>query len=178
MVLSDREIRAEIRDGAVSFNPSVENRIDSSSVDLLLHPDLLILPEPQTDTAPIIPSDPSFRVMDYLNKTSASRSLKQDHYTFDPGKMIIGKTLEYIKLPPYLAARIEGKSSLARIGLSIHITAPTVIAGFEGTLYLEMFNWGPRPIQLREGMKIAQLILERVGIPPTGGYEGQFQQQE
>ena len=77
-----------------------------------------------------------------------------------------------------MAARIEGKSSLARIGLSIHITAPTVMAGFAGTLYLEMFNWGFLPIQLRENMKIAQLILERLGVPPSERYQGQFHQQE
>ena len=92
--------------------------------------------------------------------------------------LIIGKTLESVKLPLHLAARIEGKSSLARLGLSVHITAPTVLAGFNGRLYLEMNNVGPFAIQLKAGMNIAQLILEHVGLPALGEYGGQFQKQQ
>jgi dCTP deaminase len=96
----------------------------------------------------------------------------------DPNRLVIGKTLEVVKLPLHLAARIEGKSSLARLGLSVHITAPTVMAGFSGRLYLEMNNVGPFPIQLKAGMKIAQLILEHVGLPALESYSGQFQRQQ
>ena len=80
-------------------------------------------------------------------------------------------------LPDHIAARIEGKSTLARFGLSVHVTAPTVIAGFEGNLYLEMNNIGPFPILLKKGMRIAQLILEQVGLPPSERYGGRYQQQ-
>ena len=71
------------------------------------------------------------------------------------------------------AARIEGKSSLARLGLSVHITAPTVLAAFRGRLYLEMYNVGPFILQLKPGMQIAQLIVERLGLPASQGYKEQ-----
>ena len=176
MVLSDREIRAEIQNGTLSFTPPA-TKIDSSSVEMRLHPSLITFPQSNRQAPPATPADPDFQVGTYIAKHGTQRSLTGDPYTFEPGQMIIGKTLEYVVLPPYLAARIEGKSSLARLGLSIHITAPTVMAGFEGTLYLEMYNWGPRAIQLRENMNIAQLILERVGEPPDKPYGGQFQGQ-
>ena len=88
--------------------------------------------------------------------------------------LVIGKTLEYVKLPTHLAARIEGKSSLARLGLSVHITAPTIQAGWEGRIYLEMNNVGPFNIELRPKMEIAQLIIEHVGLPTRGKSEGRF----
>ena len=100
-----------------------------------------------------------------------------DPYEMPRGRLLIGQTLEFITLPDHLAARIEGKSSLARVGLSVHVTAPTVKAGFEGRLVLEMNNIGPFPIVLRQGMPIAQLILEHVGLPPSEGYQGQYQGQ-
>ena len=178
MILSDKEILEEIVAGNLVFEPSVTGRISSSTVDLLLHPDLITFPATDLNAPPVNPAQPGFRVVRYLNENGNKRSLRDDPYTFDPGRMIIGKTTEYIKLPPDLAARIEGRSSLARLGLSVHITAPTVLAGFEGTLYLEMYNWGYRPIQLRENMRIAQLIIERVGTTPLQPYHGEFHRQE
>ena len=75
-----------------------------------------------------------------------------------------------------LAARVEGKSSLARFGLLVHFTAPTIHAGFSGTIALEMMNLGPAPIRLSRGMPICQLILEQVFGEPLSG-AGQFQGQ-
>ena len=96
----------------------------------------------------------------------------------EPRRLVLGKTLEYITLPSHLAGRIEGKSSLARFGLSVHVTAPTVVAGFQGRLVLEMYNSGPFRIELSHGMKIAQLILEQVSLPALRPYGGQYQHQE
>ena len=93
------------------------------------------------------------------------------------GQVIIGKTLETIELPTDIAGRVEGKSSLARLGLAVHITAPTIQAGFRGSLVLEMYNAGPWTLEMTEGMQIAQVIFEHMGLPPTQGYEGQFQGQ-
>ncbi len=84
-----------------------------------------------------------------------------------PGQFVLGQTMEYVELPipkkgKPLAARIEGKSSFARCGLLVHFTAPTVHAGFSGTLTLEMKNLGQSPILLYMGEAICQLILEVV----------------
>ncbi len=70
-----------------------------------------------------------------------------------------------------LAARVEGRSSLARLGLQIHMTAPTIHAGFFGNITLEIFNAGPFPLKLRPGLPICQLIVEEVSSPPSGDME-------
>jgi dCTP deaminase len=73
-----------------------------------------------------------------------------------------------------LAARVEGKSSLARLGLGVHITAPTIHAGFEGQIRLELINHGRLPITVKPGMRICQLIFEQTLGTPQRGYHGQF----
>ena len=151
MVLSDVEIRAEINEERLVFDPPIplrDGRIDSSSVDLLLHPDLIVLPSERVRGVTIVPSDRDVEVMGLLNIHGEHRSLASGPYRLEPYRLVIGKTLEHVTLPNHLAARIEGKSSLARLGLSVHVTAPTVIAGFQGNLYLEMYNIGPFAIEL------------------------------
>jgi dCTP deaminase len=92
-------------------------------------------------------------------------------YALAPNKFILARTRERVSLPiregrPCYAARIEGRSSFARIGLLIHFTAPTIHAGFEGTITLEMINLADYPISLFPGMEICQLIVEKVDPPP------------
>lgn len=181
MVLSDIDIRAEIWARRLIFDPPIENldeRVDSSAVDLLLHEELILLPEQPVRGVTIVPSDEEVEVMHLLRMHGAPRNLANEGpYRLEPHRLVIGKTLEHVDLPSHLAARIEGKSSLARFGLSVHITAPTVLAGFKGRLYLEMYNSGPFHIELSHGMKIAQLVLEQVSLPPLREHRGQFQHQ-
>jgi dCTP deaminase len=92
-------------------------------------------------------------------------------YALPPNRFILGQTLERVHLPiraerPCYAARIEGRSSFARIGLLVHFTAPTIHAGFEGTIALEMINLAEYPISLFPGMEICQLIIEEVATTP------------
>ena len=183
MALSNVEIRAEIMAERLVFDPPINDdpdgsRIGSSSVDLLLHERLIVLPRDSSPGVIVDPSAAGFRVMNFLQNNGRIVIIPEDNsYQMEPNQLVIARTLEAIKLPLHLAARVEGKSSLARLGLSVHVTAPSVHAGFEGPLYLEMNNIGPFPILLRRGMAIAQLILEHVGLPASRGYEGQFQQQ-
>jgi len=108
-------------------------------------------------------------------------SFKSDEQT-GPAHFILGWTMERIYLPhtSRLCARVEGKSSLGRMGLGVHVTAPTIHAGFGfndkgGTrLRLEIWNVGPLPIQLMKGMRICQLIVEEVREVPIAGYDGDF----
>ena len=98
----------------------------------------------------------------------------------EPNKFLLGITAERIRLPlpadlndnvrpkGCLAARVEGKSSRARFGLPVHFTAPTIHAGFEGRIALEMMNLGPASIILTSGMAICQLIVEEVFGVPSG----------
>ena len=177
MVLSDVEIHAEISAKRLVFDPSISDdleRIDSSAIDLLLHEDLILLPKSPVSGYIVTPTNDNFNIMGFLSRNGKPWSLKTADYKLEPGHLIIGKTLEHITLPNHLAARIEGKSSLARFGLAVHVTAPTVIAGFKGRLFLEMHNVGPFTIELKHKMKISQLVLEHVGLPPSRGYGGRF----
>jgi dCTP deaminase len=119
-----------------------------------------------------------------LAEASSTPFLLSDEQPFRlaPATFVLARTLETVSLPiprdgaPCFAARIEGRSSFARCGLLVHFTAPTVHAGFEGPLVLEMCNLGPYPILLYEKMRICQLIIEQVeGIPFRN--ESQFHQQ-
>ena len=181
MVLSDVLIRSEITEKRLVFDPPIDfksDRIDRSAVDLLLHDELIILQKEPVGGVIIDPNTIANGAMDILNKYGRPHRLTTDGpYQLMPHHLIIGKTLEHIQLPRHLAARIEGKSTLARFGLSVHVTAPTVIAGFEGRLYLEINNIGPFPVQLTAEMKIAQLILEHVIPPPPEPYQGIYQHQ-
>jgi dCTP deaminase len=109
-----------------------------------------------------------------------------DGYSLSPGSFLLGWTVEKVQLPyrSRIAARVEGKSSLARLGMGVHVTAPTIHAGFgynEGNpdfagnpIQLEIWNFGPLTIKLMTGMRICQLIFEEVHGTPDKGYEGQF----
>lgn len=184
MVLSNVEIIAEIQAGRLVFNPPIptgnaENRIDTSSVDMLLHEELIVLPESnEVAGVTVDPSAKGINVMSILETYGEIITMTDNQpYHMPRNRLVIGKTLEYVKLPPHIAARIEGKSSLARLGLSVHVTAPTVLAGFEGRLYLEMSNIGPFSLALRKEMRIAQLIFEHTGLPPLDKYAGQYHRQ-
>lgn len=102
-------------------------------------------------------------------------------FVLRPNHLVLGRTLEKVELPipedgPCLAARVEGKSSYARCGLLVHFTAPTIHAGFSGTITLELINLGPCNISLYPGTPICQLILELVHGTPFRN-DSQFQGQ-
>lgn len=176
MVLSDTEIQAELAAQRLKIDPYPEGRIEPSSIDLLLHPSLRILPSPEEARGVSIDLK-EVRVATLISQQPEHRLDSDGPYKMRHGQVIIGKTLETIELPLNLAGRIEGKSSLARLGLAVHITAPTIQAGFRGSLVLEMYNAGPWTLELTEGMQIAQVIFERLEQLPSHGYQGQFQGQ-
>jgi len=117
---------------------------------------------------------------EFLSRNSEKMTIPNAGYALEAGKFVLGMTLEFISLPidhpvnqetfTCLAARIEGRSSIARCGVLVHFTAPTVHPDFEGTLTLEIINLGPADFMLRPEMPIAQLIVEEVkGIPFVRG---------
>ncbi len=121
---------------------------------------------------------------DLFGPNSVSRTITDDQpFSLAPQKLVLGKTLERIELPiiegaPCLAARVEGRSSYARCGLLVHFTAPTIHAGFRGTITLELINLGPIPIMLYPSAPICQLIVEQVEGTPfrnDSQFQGQIQ---
>jgi dCTP deaminase len=177
MILSNLEIQRAIDEGALSIDPEPLPRsgegtpYDSCAVDLHLDSHLAV-PKPGLSFVfdlkaqkPIAPS---------LAAAYEEQPIHPEHgFRLDPNKFVLGTTIEVVSLPfqepekgACLAARIEGRSSLARCGLIIHFTAPTIHAGFSGTITLEMINLGNYPIQLYPGTALCQLIVEPVSGRP------------
>jgi len=125
------------------------------------------------------PSHPQFGAENTLREIARNHIITAEGFLLHPGKLTLGWTKEFVDLQTTarLAARIEGKSSLARLGLAVHTTAPTIHAGFRGQIRLEMVNHGPLPIRLRTGMRVCQLIFELTLGTPDLGYKGQFDSQ-
>ncbi|WEX91701.1 dCTP deaminase (plasmid) [Sinorhizobium garamanticum] len=179
MILTDREIQIAIQTGAIIVDPDPDLSLYSStSLDLTLDGRLTLFKEPKGGLAITIdPSDPKYNHEEILGETTSPHDIDAAlGYDFKPGQMLLAWTREYVELKSQsrIAARVEGKSSLARLGIGIHLTAPTIHAGFSGQIRLEMVNHNKFPIKLRPGMKICQLIFEQTVGTPVRGYEGRF----
>ncbi len=132
------------------------------------------------------PAHPDYNFDTVREDYSHRIEIPDDGYVFKSQSFLLGWTQEKIQLlhRSRLAARVEGKSSLARLGIGVHVTAPTIHAGFGykkdeiaypgSPLQLEMWNVGPLDIRLEVGMRICQLIFELVDGTPEKGYEGRF----
>lgn len=178
MIFTDREIRTGIEGGSIIIDPRPQpSAYSSTSVDLTLDPIISVFNEPTSSLATSIdPGATGFNPETLLGQLTTSHTISSDGYSLKPHILILAWTVEYVDLRPSLrlAARVEGKSSLARIGLGIHVTAPTIHAGFDGRIRLEIVNHGKLPILLRGGMKICQLIFEQTLGTPEKGYAGRF----
>ena len=176
-MLSDREIWMEIERGRLIFDPAINpEQVGPSSVDLRISDTLLSLKPPGGSGMREEIIVRNLRASALLNEYADPMESVGGEFKIHPNELVLAYTLERVVLPPYLAARVEGKSSLARIGLSVHITAPTVQAGYQGRLMLEMLNFGKYPIVVTPGDRLCQLVLEKVSSPPDIPYRGQFQE--
>jgi dCTP deaminase len=180
MILTDREIKSALKKKLIAIDPApATNAYASTSVDLTLDPLLRIFRN--TGAGVIIdPGLPGYQVKQLLLGVTDPFTIPASGFDFARGTLILGWTKERVELnlKAKLAARVEGKSSLARLGLGIHITAPTIHAGFVGTIQLEMINHGPNHIKLRPHMPICQLIFEMTKGVPEKAYKGQFSGQK
>jgi dCTP deaminase len=178
MILTDREIRNSLAFGLIVIDPlPAVDAYDSTSVDLTLDPTLREFKPPTHGlTVAIDPGRPGYKAKQLLDQITEAVVIPPNGYDLEPSRLILGWTRERVELKKYgrVAARVEGKSSLGRVGLAVHITAPTIHAGFQGTIQLEIINHGPTPIKLRSGLPICQLILEQTLGMPENAYEGQF----
>lgn len=178
MPLSDRDILKEIENGNLVFDPAVElNQVSASSIDLRLA-DVFTVPKPP-GRGISISIDPSVTsAEDVFNEYAKENVVPSgERFELKPGAFVLGYTLEKVSLPNYLAARIEGRSSMARLGVSIHQTAPTVQANFIGQLRLEISNVGPYTVLLEPGTRFCQLIVEKLSSPALSTNLSQFQNQ-
>ncbi|MBK0865191.1 MAG: dCTP deaminase [Saccharopolyspora sp.] len=162
MLLSDRDLRKELDEGRLRLDPFESAMIQPSSIDVRL--------------------DRFFRVFDNSKYTHIDPAQQQDELTspvevpdddpfvLHPGEFVLGSTYEAVRLPEDLAGRLEGKSSLGRLGLLTHSTAGFIDPGFFGHITLELSNVANLPITLWPGMKIGQLCLFRLSSPAEHPY--------
>ena len=162
MLLSDHDIRSELESGRVRLDPYEPAMIQPSSIDVRL--------------------DKYFRLFDNHRYAVIDPALEQPELTrlvevptgeplvLHPGEFVLGSTYEAVTLPDDVAARLEGKSSLGRLGLLTHSTAGFVDPGFTGHVTLELSNVATLPIQLWPGMKVGQLCFFRLSSPADQPY--------
>ncbi len=170
------------------YPPASDPRWSATTLDLTL--DAEIRPWQAVGGAgadvTIDPSDREFNSNELIKRLTQARSCDGEGYVIQPHSLVLGWTLEKIKLPnaSRVGARVEGKSSLARIGLGIHVTAPTIHPGFGekvddpdypgSQIRLEIWTISPLKIRLKKGLPICQIIFEEVHGIPEGRYAGQF----
>ena len=180
MILSRSDIRDLIASGRLPFAPPLpERQIGDSSIDLRLgynfafYPSLTAgLPENVgAIVSQIIDLGDEARVSDFIKsvRQANNRTLRDGEYIdIQPRAFLLAETLESFTLPNDLAGRVEGRSIYARLGLTVHQTAPSVKPGWAGQLTLEIVNNGPFTYRLYPGMRLCQLILEQLSSPaPT-----------
>jgi dCTP deaminase len=162
LILSDRDIRVAIKDGRIGIDPFDDSSVQPSSIDLHVdryfrtfhnarHP-YIDVKKPMEDLTELVKVEPN------------------EAFILHPGEFVLGSTSEYVRLPNDLVARLEGKSSLGRLGLLIHSTAGFVDPGFEGRLTLELSNVANLPITIYPGMKIGQIGFFQLTSPAENPY--------
>jgi dCTP deaminase len=178
VILTDREIKLALQNRLIIIDPEPDERaFSSTAVDLTLDENITEFKEFAGGIEQAIdPSHQDFQSEKTLELISDKIIIPADGWLLKPNRLVLAWTKEYVNLVSHnrVAARVEGKSSLARLGLGVHVTAPTIHAGFDGHIRLEMVNHGKLPIRLRTGMRICQLIFEQTLGTPDKGYRGQF----
>ena len=153
MLLSDRDIKAEIESGRVKLDPYDPELIQPSSIDVRLDRYFRVF---ENHRYPHI--DPAVEQPDLTRLVETDG---EEPFVLHPGEFVLASTYEVVSLPDDVAGRLEGKSSLGRLGLLTHSTAGWIDPGFSGHVTLELSNVATLPIKLWPGMKIGQLCLFR-----------------
>jgi dCTP deaminase len=175
MIYSDREIEKALNDGRLLIDPSPEaGQFDSTSVNLRVGDDFLTWKRAlkAKGTTHAIDLD-HIDLSEIIDLTDPLPPNSDGNVLIPPGAFVLVRTLEHVTFPikSRLAARVEGRSKQARLGLTAHITAPIIHAGFSGKITLEIVNHGPFELRVRpRETRLCQLIIEEVkGIPHRGG---------
>ncbi len=177
MILSDRDLAARLARGEIKIVPAPDPQvqIQPASIDLRLGYDFQTFNH--THQALIDPADPeSFRQL-----TTLAHLQEGERFIVHPNEFVLATTLEHVEIPDDLVARLEGRSSIGRLGIVIHSTAGYIDPGFKGTITLEISNLGRIAVALYPGMRICQIAFEEMsspvsesyGIKRTAKYQGQ-----
>ncbi len=162
MILSDQDIKKYLKSGKLIIEPApTAEQMQPAWVDLTLGEDFLTFK--RTSTAFIDPKNPQ----DY---TESMKIENGKPFILHPGEFVLGSVREYVKLPADLAAAVDGRSSLGRLGILTHITSTFVNPGWAGRLVLEINNVGKMPVSLYPGMRICKLVFFKLSSPSKKPY--------
>ncbi len=161
-VLSDRSIREEIEKGRIVVDPLGDGAVQPASVDLSLSDSFRVFRNT---------SKPFVDVREPVDDLTEPVQIAADEpFVIQPGTFFLGSTLETITLPDDIVGRVDGRSSLGRLGLLVHATAGYIDPGWTGRLTLELSNQSQMPIALYQGMRIAQISFLRLSTPVDRPY--------
>lgn len=160
-ILSDQDIKHAIRSGEIFIRPGDPLRLQPASVDLTLGTKFLVF-SPHSNVC----IDPTIQ----QNLVEEVEVEPGESFVMHPGQFVLAATAERIRLARTIVGRVDGKSSLGRLGLLIHSTAGFIDPGFEGTLTLELSSVAPLPTLLRPGMAVCQVSFSRMASPALVPY--------
>ncbi len=171
MRLCDRDIKRYLAEGLIQISPAPDpDRISGVSVDVLLGNEFRVF---QDHTAPYIElSGPRAQVSEAINRVMSDEIVIPDGEAFflHPGELALAVTLESVTLPDNIVGWLDGRSSLARLGLMVHVTAHRIDPGWSGRIVLEFYNSGKLPLALRPKMVIGALNFETMSGPAERPY--------
>lgn len=162
MLLSDKDILAQIEAGRVVCEPYEPKMIQPSSIDVRLDKFFRVFENHKYEVI-----DPSKEQPELTREIEVGND---EHFILHPGEFVLASTYEVVTLPDDIAGRLEGKSSLGRLGLLTHSTAGFIDPGFSGHITLELSNVANLPVKLFPGMKIGQLCLIKLSSPAQNPY--------
>ena len=176
MILSDRDIRRRLEKGDLKVEPldDPELQIQPASIDMRLGNEFL---EFERSNIPCIHPESEEETDEYTRRRVVENG---DDYVLHPGDFVLGTTYETVEIPDDLVAHVLGRSSLGRLGISVHQTAGYIDPGFKGQITLELSNHGPAPVSLSPGQRICQIVFEELSSPalePYGHEKSQYQNQ-
>jgi len=170
MVLSDVDLQAALEAGEIGVfpPPDFETQLGACSLDLRLGNEFRIFE--RTRNAFI---DPRGEI-DWESFTSVVTVADDEPFLMHPQELVLAATVEEITLPANILGRLEGRSSLGRLGIIVHGTAPLFFPGFHGRAVMELGNIGPMPVALYAGMRICAFTFERLSSPSSRPYKGKY----
>ena len=172
MVLSDTGIRSHISAGNLTIDPYEADNVEPASVDLRLGSDFKKAQHNSIQASRVVSLSDDSETLPWKDVT--------DSVVIEPGEFVLATTKERVELSNNLVAHVLGRSSLGRLGISIHQTAGYIDPGFNGEITLELSNHGPSPVELRADDRICQIVFEELSTPASNpyGHEGsQYQNQ-
>jgi dCTP deaminase len=170
MVLSDVDLQAALEAGEIRISPppDLEVQLGACSLDLRLGNEFRVFE--RTRNAFIDPRGD----IDWDSFTNVVTVGEDEPFIMHPQELVLAATIEEISLPAHILGRLEGRSSLGRLGIIVHGTAPLFFPGFSGRAVMELGNIGPMPVALYPGMRICAFTFERLSSPTSRPYRGKY----